>query len=181
MGYRDSVFKNKFKDKYFISAITLKLSKIPKPNTSYKALSDYLGKNKVEINGPKDISDAVESIRRSKLPDPKVICNAGSFFKNVFISKTVLENMLQTYPEMPYFEEDNIMKIPAGWLIEQCGWKGKKVGNVGVHERQALVLVNYGGATGEEIYNLAKQIIMSVEAKFGLRLESEVNIIDLLS
>ena len=181
LGYRDSVFKNKFKDKYFISAITLKLSKIPKPNTSYKALSDYLGKNKVEINGPKDISDAVESIRRSKLPDPKVICNAGSFFKNVFISKTALENMLQTYPEMPYFEEDGNIKIPAGWLIEQCNWKGKRVGNVGVHEKQALVLVNYGGATGEEIYNLAKQIIMSVEAKFGLRLESEVNIIGLLS
>ena len=180
-GYRDSTFKRELKGQYFISAIILGLNKTGAPNTEYKILKEYLEKNKIQINGPADISAAVATIRTSKLPDPKVIGNAGSFFKNVFISQTDLERMLKIYPEMPYFEEDDNIKIPSGWLIEQCNWKGKRVGNVGVHEKQALVLVNYGGATGEEIYNLAKQIIMSVEAKFGLRLESEVNIIGLLS
>ncbi|MDO8686597.1 MAG: UDP-N-acetylmuramate dehydrogenase [Candidatus Berkelbacteria bacterium] len=183
LGYRDSIFKNSLKDKYFISAITLKLSKISKLNLSYKILADYLekparrGGNKIKVKNSKDISDAVSAIRKSKLPDPAVIPNAGSFFKNVFIKPDELKKLQATYPEMPYFEEDKVIKIPAGWLIEQTGWKGKKVGNVGVHEKQSLVLVNYGGATGEEILNLANKIIVEVKEKFGLKLIPEVNLI----
>ncbi|MEK7080794.1 MAG: UDP-N-acetylmuramate dehydrogenase [Patescibacteria group bacterium] len=192
LGYRDSVFKNKLKNKYFILAVTLKLSKIEKKNISYKVLKEYLEKNKTEANNPKNISDAVAFIRQSKLPDPKIIGNAGSFFKNVFLArrslgegevKKKLEKLLEKYPDMPYFKEDETIKIPAGWLIEQCGpangtsWKGHRVGNVGVHEKQALVLVNYGGATGEELMELANKITTSVREKFGLELVPEVNIV----
>jgi UDP-N-acetylmuramate dehydrogenase len=177
LGYRDSIFKNKLKGKYFISAITLKLSKKEKKNITYKVLQEYLKKNKIEVKGPKDISEAVADIRRGKLPDPAVIGNAGSFFKNIFTTNEKLKSLLEKYPSMPFFEEGGIIKIPAGWLIEQCGWKGKRIGNVGVHEKQALVLVNYGGATGEEVKNLSEQIIVSVLAKFGLKLIPEVNLI----
>ncbi|MBI3888262.1 UDP-N-acetylmuramate dehydrogenase [Candidatus Nomurabacteria bacterium] len=192
LGYRDSVFKNKLKGKYFISAVTLKLSKTPKPNVSYKILSDYLEKTN-KTTTLKNISDAVAEIRRSKLPDPKIIGNAGSFFKNVFVTKTELEILKKKYPEIPHFEEENMTspptpllakergeiqyKIPAGWLIEQCGWKGRRMGNVGVHDKQALVLVNHGGAKGEEIIELANKIIASVKEKFGLELKPEVNIV----
>lgn len=186
-GYRDSIFKNRLKGKYFISAITLKLSKKEKKNLTYRVLTDYLEKNKIEVKSPKDISDAVTAIRKSKLPDPKVIPNAGSFFKNIFLPKEKFQGLQKKYPDMPYFEEPGDApamtgkggerKIPAAWLIESCGWKGKRVGNVGVHERQALVLVNYGGGTGEEIKNLAEEIIASVQAKFGLKLVPEVNLI----
>ncbi len=182
-GYRDSVFKNKLKGEYFISAVIVELSKKPKPNISYKILSEYLENNKIEVKNPKDVSGAVISIRKSKLPDPKVIGNAGSFFKNVFVNQEQLLKLLEKYPNMSYFEEDGIIKIPAGWLIEHCGpmegisWKGHKIGNVGVHEKQALVLVNYGGATGEEVIDLAKKIIESVKEKFGLNLTPEVNIV----
>ena len=184
LGYRDSIFKNKLKDKYFISAITLKLSKIEKKNINYKILIDHLAKNKVTVKCPKDVSDAVCHIRRSKLPDPKIIGNAGSFFKNIFVDQPKLDALLKIYPQIPYFTEDGMVKIPAGWLIEQCGpalggtsWKGHRVGNAGVHDRQALVLVNHGEATGEEIKNLAQEIISSVEKKFGLTLVPEVNLI----
>ncbi len=186
-GYRDSVFKKELKNKYFILSITIKLSKINKPNISYKILQEYLVKNKIEIKNSKDVSNIVAEIRRSKLPDPKVLGNAGSFFKNVYVSSEIYMQLLKKYPSMPSFEEpadakalaggERFMKIPAGWLIEQSGWKGKKIGNVGVHERQALVLVNYGGATGEEIKDLADQIIASVFEKFKLQLFPEVNII----
>ncbi len=183
LEYRDSIFKNKLKDKYFISAITLKLSKVENKNITYKALSEHLSKNKIEVKNSKDISDAVSAIRKSKLPDPAFIPNAGSFFKNVFTSQEKIKKLLKVYPNLPYFEGENgskasvSVKIPAGWLIEQCGWKGKRVGNVGVHEKQALVLVNYGGATGKEVEDLARQIIASVFAKFRLKLEPEVNLI----
>ncbi|MDP2789353.1 MAG: UDP-N-acetylmuramate dehydrogenase [bacterium] len=176
-GYRDSIFKNKLKGKYFISAITLKLSKVEKKNITYRILQEYLKKNKVEVKKSKDISDAVASIRRSKLPDPKVIGNAGSFFKNLFVTPEKLEELRSTYSGMPSFEEEGGVKIPSAWLIEECGWKGKRVGNVGVHDKQALVLVNHGGGTGEEIKNLSEQIISSVFAKFGLKLTLEVNFI----
>ncbi|MEK7069359.1 MAG: UDP-N-acetylenolpyruvoylglucosamine reductase, partial [Patescibacteria group bacterium] len=175
--------KNKLKGRYFIFSITLKLSKIPKRNVTYKVLQDYLENlsaqagNKIETKSLKDISDAVANIRRSKLPDPKIIGNAGSFFKNVFTTKEKVQSLLEEFTDMPYFEEDHFMKIPSGWLIEQCGWKGKSVGNVGVHDKQALVLVNHGGASGEEIKNLAEQIIKSVYEKFGLKLIPEVNLI----
>ncbi len=176
-GYRDSIFKNKLKDQYFIFAVVLKLSKEEKKNVNYKILREYLEQNKIEVKSSKDISDAVLSIRKSKLPDPMFIGNAGSFFKNVFIQKDKLEELKAQYQDIPSFEEEGHIKIPAGWLIEKCGWKGKRVGSVGIHEKQALVLVNYGGATGEEIKDLSEQIISSVLSKFGLLLEKEVNLI----
>ena len=183
LGYRDSIFKNKLKGKYFITAVTLILSKIENRNINYKVLQEYLGKNKIEIKSSKDISDAISAIRKSKLPDPINIPNAGSFFKNVFVDKEKIKEFLKIYPDMPYFEEKDennssvLIKIPAGWLIEQCGWKGKRIGNVGVHSKQALVLVNYGGSTGEEVLILANKIIKSVKEKFGLELILEVNLV----
>lgn len=176
-GYRESIFKNVVKGKYFITSITLKLSKKEKRNTEYKVLKTYLVENKLINPSLKEISDAVCNIRRSKLPDPKILGNAGSFFKNVFVSKDELERIRKEYPDMPYFEEENLVKIPAGWLIEECGFKGKKVGNVGMHEKQALVLVNYGGATGEELLNFANLVIKTVQEKFNLTLNPEVNLI----
>ncbi|MFZ1019800.1 MAG: UDP-N-acetylmuramate dehydrogenase [Minisyncoccia bacterium] len=193
LGYRDSVFKNKLKGKYFISAVILRLSKTPKPNVTYKILADYLAANKIAAKTSKDIASAVANIRRSKLPDPKILGNAGSFFKNVLVPLPKLGELLQAYPNLPYFEEQDATsppaplpapergeiqyKIPAGWLIEQCDWKGKRIGNVGVHNKQALVIVNYGGATGKEILDLANKIIASVKNKFGLELAPEVNIV----
>ncbi|HEV7702421.1 MAG TPA: UDP-N-acetylmuramate dehydrogenase [Candidatus Paceibacterota bacterium] len=177
LGYRDSIFKNRLKGQYFISAVTFKLSKIKKPNLSYKILSDYLEERKIEVKSSKDVSDAVSAIRSSKLPDPKVIPNAGSFFKNVFAEEKELEELIKKHPDMPYFKEGKKTKIPSAWLIEQCGYKGRRAGNVGVHDKHALVLVNYGGGTGKEIENLAKEIIDSVFAKFGLKLAPEVNLI----
>ncbi len=177
LGYRDSIFKNNLKGKYFISAITLKLSKLEKKNITYKSLLEYLKKNNAEVQGLKDISNAVIAIRQSVLPDPKEIANAGSFFKSVFVEKEKVEEMLKIYPNMPYFTDGGVIKIPAGWLVEQAGWKGKRLGNVGVHSKHALVLVNHGGASGEEVKNLAEQIILSVFDKFGLRLTPEVNLV----
>ena len=177
LGYRDSIFKNKVKGKYFISAVTLRLSKRENKNLSYRILTDYLEQNKIKVNGPKDISDAVAAIRMSKLPDPKVIGNAGSFFKNVFVPEAQFKKLLEAYPDMPHFEEDGIIKIPSGWLIEKCGWKGFREGEVGVHSRQALVLVNHGKATGADLIDLAHKIIASVKEKFGLELSPEVNIV----
>ncbi len=129
------------------------------------------------------MGEAVTAIRQSKLPDPKVVGNAGSFFKNVFLPKEKVLALQESYPNMPTFEEEGKIKVPAGWLIEQCGpeievsWKGLRIGNVGVHNKQALVLVNHGGATGVEILDLAQKIIASVKEKFGLELVPEVNLI----
>lgn len=176
LGYRTSIFKSSLKGKYFITSVILDLKKHGEANTSYRVLSDYLEEKKITVRGPKDVSDAVAEIRRSKLPDPAKIGNAGSFFKNIFVSEEKLAELLSRFPDMRYFREDGTAKIPAGWLIEQCGWKGKKVGRAGVHDKQALVLVNLGGADGKEIKRLAEMIIRSVEEKFGLRLETEVNI-----
>ncbi len=184
-GYRDSIFKNEAKGKYFISGIILKLSKLENKNIEYRALKDYFEKNKKIPETIKDISDAVIDIRQSKLPDPKVLGNAGSFFKNIFIDEEELRELQQSYPDIPNFREPasldsgrgDQIKIPAGWLIESCGWKGKKVGHVGMHEKQALVLVNYGGATGKEIKSFAETVMDSVYTKFGLKLTPEVNFI----
>ena len=189
--YFPLIFKKELKGKYFIGAVTLKLGKQENENTRYKTLKDYIEKNNLIIKSPKDIARAVAEIRRGKLPDPKNLGNAGSFFKNVYVNIQDFKVLSEKYPEMPYFKEDlpsetvsGGIKIPAGWLIEQCGprhggasWKGYREGNVGVHDKQALVLVNYGGATGEEIKNLALQIIQSVFDKFGLKLTPEVNLI----
>ncbi len=183
LGYRDSVFKNALKNKYFITAITIKLSKKENKNISYKILKDYLEQNNIEVKSSRDVGEAVTAIRKSKLPDPKVIGNAGSFFKNIFVSKEKLAELKINYPGIPSFEEDEKIKVPAGWLIEQCGpesgtsWKGLRIGSVGVHDKQALVLVNHNGATGAEILDLAENIIASVKEKFGLELVPEVNLI----
>lgn len=176
-GYRESIFKNELKGKYFICALTVSLNKTGKANLKYRSLREYVEKNKVDTNSPLEISRAVSEIRKEKLPDPKVISNAGSFFKNVVIDEKKLEEMLKIYPEMPHFKNGSEAKIPSGWLIEQCGWKGKRVGDAGVYEKHALVLVNHGRATGAEIKNLAEQIIVSVFDKFGFKLVPEVNFI----
>lgn len=176
-GYRDSVFKNEAKGRYFISAVNFRLNKTAKPNTDYKILREYLTQNGIEARTPKDISDAVTAIRKSKLPDPKDLGNSGSFFKNVFVSKEEMAQLKDKFPDIPSFEEDKKIKIPSAWLIEYCGFKGYREGSVGVHEKQALVLVNYGGGTGLEILNLSNKIIDAVYQKFGLKLTPEVNLI----
>jgi len=176
-GYRDSIFKNVVKGKYFISAVTLKLSKKENKNINYRVLKNYLEENKIFVSHPGHISDAVTAIRKSKLPDPKVIGNAGSFFKNVFISPEKFKELREKYPEIPHFDEEGKIKIPSAWLIEQAGWKGHRRGDAGVHDRQALVLVNHGKASGEELVKLAQEIAASVREKFGLEITSEVNLI----
>ena len=177
LAYRESIFNSDWKGRYFITAVTFRLSKIPSPRVTYRHLKEYIEQNKVEVKSSKDISEAVTNIRKSKLPDPAVIANAGSFFKNVFLDEKKMKEILEKYPDLPYFEEGGTKKIPAGWLIEKAGWKGKRMGNVGVHEKHALVLVNHGGGTGEEIKNLADEIIASVYEKFGIKLAPEVNLI----
>ncbi|MCF6168189.1 UDP-N-acetylmuramate dehydrogenase [Lutibacter sp.] len=176
-GYRNSIFKNELKGKYIIVNVTFKLTKNNhKLTTSYGAINSYL-KSK-ETPTIKDISDAVIAIRQSKLPNPKEIGNSGSFFKNPVISKVHFKTLKENYPEIPhYIINDNEIKIPAGWLIEQCGFKGKRFGDAGVHAKQALVLVNYGNATGKEIVSLAKKIQQKVKKIFNVEIEIEVNII----
>ena len=176
--YRSSVFKTTLKDKYFITSVTFSLSKKPTINSSYGAINDELNNMKVVNPTIQDISRAVINIRSSKLPNPKEIGNSGSFFKNPVVSILKKNVLLEKYPSMPhYLQNDGTFKIAAGWLIETCGWKGKRIGNYGVHTKQALVLVNYGGATGEQIYNLSEEIIHSVKSTFDIELEREVNIV----
>lgn len=178
-GYRDSFFKQEGKGRYFISSVTLSLTRQKhRIHTQYgdiqKTLADW-GISRPDIA---DISRAVIHIRSAKLPDPALIGNCGSFFKNPETDASVLENIRASYPNAPGFAlPDGRVKIPAGWLIEQCGWKGKRVGNTGCYEKQALVLVNYGHAQGAEVQALAKAIVESVQQRFGIRLEAEVNIL----
>ena len=178
-GYRDSIFKRHAKDRYIITEVVFSLTTHQhKINTSYGDISNTL--EALQITGTPtiaDISKAVVHIRSTKLPDPEKIGNCGSFFKNPELPAAVLERIRTNYPTAPgYALPHDRVKIPAGWLIEQCGWKGKKVGNTGCYEKQALVLVNHGGATGEEVRQLAHAIIDSVKVKFGVDLEPEVNI-----
>lgn len=176
-GYRESVFKNKVKNQFVITSVTYKLSKNPVFNTSYGAIEKQLEENKVKELSIKAISDAVIQIRQSKLPDPNQIGNAGSFFKNPIISKVKFEDIKKNYPNIASYPIDELhVKVAAGWLIDTLGWKGKTYGNYGVHKNQALVLVNYGGAKGEDVFNLSTQIIQSVKENFGIQLEREVNI-----
>lgn len=177
--YRDSIFKNKEKGNYIITAVSFKLSKKHhKINTSYGAIENELISKKIEKPSLKDVSDAIIGIRRSKLPDPAKIGNSGSFFKNPIISKVHFQKLQKNYPDLPSYQiSEEQIKIPAGWLIEQAGFKGKRFGNCGVHEKQALVLVNYGNATGLEVYELAKKIQQSILEKFEVFLEIEVNVI----
>jgi UDP-N-acetylmuramate dehydrogenase len=178
-GYRESVFKRKFKGKYFIYSVTLRLDKEPAIYAEYGDIKTVLAEKGIDWQDARiaDISEAVIQIRQSKLPDPKEIGNSGSFFKNPVIEQKHFDQLKSEYSEIKGFEQYNGIKVPAAWLIEQCGWKGKKIGNTGSHARQALVLVNYGGASGNEIWQLAQDIIKSVSDKFGIRLEPEVNII----
>ena len=176
-GYRDSYFK-KNKGRFIITSITLKLNKKPVFNISYGAIEQELNRMGVQQLSIKEISQAVMNIRRSKLPDPNVLGNAGSFFKNPEIPAHQFEELKRQNPAMVGYPAGlGNMKVAAGWMIEQCGWKGKRVGNTGAHKDQALVLVNYGNATGKEIYDLALEIKQSVLEKFNLTIEPEVNVI----
>lgn len=178
-GYRESFFKKEGKGEYIIVSVTFKLTqKNHRLNTEYGAIQTELENHKIDNPTIKDISNAVIAIRQSKLPDPKEIGNSGSFFKNPVIKRNYFENLKIIYPKIPYYLlPDDLVKIPAGWLIEECGFKGERYGNAGVHKNQALVLVNYGNATGEEILDLAKNIQNTVMEKFNIPIEMEVNII----
>lgn len=178
-GYRESIFKNEVKDEFIITSVVFKLTKKNhKLNTSYGAIETELEKQHITNPTLKDVSDAVISIRQSKLPDPKELGNSGSFFKNPVILKTDFEKIQQKFPEMPhYVVSETEVKVPAGWLIEQAGFKGKRFGDAGIHKNQALVLVNYGNATGQEILAVAKDIQATIEATFSISIETEVNII----
>lgn len=177
-GYRESVFKRALKDQYFILNMTLRLSKNVAVNTSYGAINEELQKKGISQPGIRDVSDAVIAIRRSKLPNPAEIGNSGSFFKNPVVPVSTLQHLKEQFADIPsYPVDENHAKLAAGWLIERAGWKGKTLGNYGVHKLQALVLVNYGGATGKEIYDLSEEIVNSVHQKFGVTLEREVNIL----
>ena len=175
--YRDSVFKKELKGKYIITDVTLRLQKDPEVNTTYRALSESLEEKGISDPTIKDISETVIEIRQSKLPDPAEIGNTGSFFKNPVIPAEVFKELQKEYPEIPNYPAGDKIKIPAAWLIDRCGWKGKQIGDAGVHKVHALVIVNYGNATGAEIIELAEKIRSSVFEKFGIVLIPEVNII----
>jgi len=177
-GYRESVFKNKMKNQYIILNITLELKKNPVLNINYGDVKAILESQNIKNPDIKEVSNAIISIRQSKLPDPKKIGNSGSFFKNPIVSLNLLELIKKKYPNVVNYEiNENEFKIAAGWLIERAGWKGKKFNNYGIHEKQALVLVNYGLANGMEIFELSEKIILDIKDKFGITLEREVNII----
>lgn len=176
-GYRDSIFKNELKNKTLITSVTFRLNKKHTLNTDYGAIQQQLEAMGVSEPSIKSISDAVIAIRSSKLPDPKKIGNSGSFFKNPTIRIEELQQLQTHYPSLPSYKvSDTQAKLAAGWLIEQCGWKGYRDGDAGVHEKQALVLVNYGNATGKTIYDLSTEILQSVHDKFGVTLEREVQV-----
>ncbi|MFD1551078.1 UDP-N-acetylenolpyruvoylglucosamine reductase [Putridiphycobacter roseus] len=176
-GYRESIFKHILKGQYIITSVTLKLTKNHDTNTTYGAIEKQLWENNVKDPTIKHISDTVIDIRKSKLPDPALIGNSGSFFKNPVISLSKFEKLLEKYPDIAHYKLPNQqIKLAAGWLIEQAGWKGKTFENYGVHKNQALVLVNYGGAEGKDIYNLSEEILKDIKAKFNIVLEREVNI-----
>ena len=174
-GYRTSIFKGKMKGKYLVTRVYYKLNINPLLNLNYGSLKEEADK----LGGAtiKNVRQAVINIRSNKLPDPKVTGNAGSFFKNPVIKSAIADQFKEIYPDMPvYNDRIGMKKLAAGWLIEKCGWKGKKIGSAGVHDKQALVLINLGNATGKEIYHLSELIRVSVEDKFGIRLEREVEV-----
>lgn len=181
-GYRQSKFKQEWKNRYLITHVTYRLSTDFLPHLDYgnirEALRQAHGADDVSALTAQQLRDAIIGIRQAKLPDPKVMGNAGSFFMNPIVSRERYEQLAAQYPGMPYYEVDkDHVKIPAGWMIDQCGWKGKSLGRAGVHDKQALVLVNLGGATGDEIVRLCQAIQKDVEAKFGIDIHPEVNII----
>ena len=174
-GYRDSIFKNALKGAGMVTAVVFRLSRTPLLRTDYGAIKAELERLQIQKPTPKDIAEVVAGIRRSKLPDPAVTGNAGSFFKNPTIPKNNFQALQQHFPDLPHWPagEDRV-KVPAGWLIEHCGWKGHVAGAAGVHPLQALVLINRGGATGAQIKALSTAIIASVQERFGIELEREV-------
>ncbi|HEY0030381.1 MAG TPA: UDP-N-acetylmuramate dehydrogenase [Bacteroidia bacterium] len=177
-GYRESIFKRELKDQFIITSVTFKLLKNPKLNTSYGAIEKELEAMKVKELSIQAISQAVCNIRNSKLPNPKEIGNAGSFFKNPEVLKHKYESLKEQFPAIVGYDlENGNVKLAAGWLIEQSGWKGQTFGDAGVHKLQALVLVNYGNAKGKEIFDLSQRVLDSVKEKFGVNLEREINII----
>lgn len=178
-GYRESVFKNGVKDQYIITSVVFKLTKRNhKINISYGDITAELTKNNITNPTLKDVSHAVIAIRQSKLPDPKELGNSGSFFKNPILLKTDFKKIHQQFPEMKFYEvSETEVKVPAGWLIEQAGFKGKRFGDAGIHKNQALVLVNYGNATGQEILDVSKKIQETIFKTFGIHIEAEVNVI----
>ena len=177
-GYRESIFKKEVKGKYVIASVLFRLNKQPEFNTSYGAIQDTLAEMGVEELSIKAVSDAVIKIRQSKLPDPAEIGNAGSFFKNPTIDKIDYEGLRAEFPSIPgYKQPGDRVKVPAAWLIDQAGWKGKTFGQIGVHKNQPLVLVNYGDGQGADIKDLAFKVRTSVAEKFGIELTPEVNII----
>ena len=177
-GYRESVFKHKLKNQFIITSVTFRLLKKPNLNTSYGAIEKELEAMQVKEISIATISRAVCNIRSSKLPNPAEIGNAGSFFKNPVIKNSQFELLKKSFPEIVGYPNNvGETKLAAGWLIEQCGWKGYRQGDAGVHKNQALVLVNYKNASGKEIYDLSAQVLASVKIKFGVELEREVNII----
>lgn len=176
-GYRDSIFKHELKGGFIITQVTLRLKKNPVVNLNYAAIKNEIEKLHLQNVTIKDISNVVCAIRKAKLPDPEILGNAGSFFKNPEIDSAKFEELKKEFPDISgHVTSDSRVKLAAGWLIEKCGWKGKRTGNVGSHSTQALVLVNYGGATGKEVLQLAKDIKNSVYDKFGINLLEEVNI-----
>ena len=176
-AYRESVFKHELKGKYIVTSVTYRLSKHPSYRLDYGNVRSELEKRGCELT-LENVRRTIIDIRESKLPDPKVQGNAGSFFMNPIVPRPLFEELLGKYPSMPSYEVDaERVKIPAAWMIDQCGWKGKRLGNAGVHDKQALVLVNCGGATGQEIIALSEEIQRSVFDKFGVRISPEVNFI----
>ena len=177
-GYRNSIFKNTLKGKFVITKVRFKLTKVKHNlNTSYGAIESELSSNNIQNPTIKDISNAVITIRQSKLPDPKEIGNSGSFFKNPVISKSHFDRLQEKYPKIPSYPIDEFtVKVPAGWLIETAGFKGKRFGEAGIHDKQALVLVNHGNACGKEVFEVAKHIQSKIYIDFGIELEIEVNV-----
>ena len=178
-GYRESIFKHEVKDQFIITSVVFKLTKRNhRINISYGDITKELEKQNVVAPTLKDVSNAVIAIRQSKLPDPKELGNSGSFFKNPIISKSYYEKIHTLHPEMPHYViSETEVKVPAGWLIERAGFKGKRFGDAGIHKNQALVLVNYGNATGQEILAVSKDIQATVLKEFGIAIEAEVNVI----
>ena len=177
-AYRDSIFKKEWKGKYIITHVTYQLSKYPSYHLEYGNVKEELEKQNAEVT-LSNVREVIIRIRESKLPDPKIQGNAGSFFMNPVIPRMQYEDLLTRYPAMPhYVVDDENVKVPAAWMIDRCGWKGKNVGKAGVHDKQALVLVNLGGATGEEIIALSQKIQDSVHESFGIRIVPEVNFIE---
>lgn len=177
-AYRYSIFKAEWKNRFIITHVSFRFSRTFSPRIDYGNIRQHMAEKQIKVVTPHNLRQTVVEIRQAKLPDPKVTGNAGSFFMNPVVERDVFENIHARYPDMPFYQVDeHHIKIPAGWMIEQCGWKGKSLGRAGVHHKQALVLVNNGNATGEEIINLCHKIQEDVKSKFNINIKPEVNII----